>query len=144
MVNQLSIFIQNRLGHLAEITEVLKSGDIDIRAITVTEGHEFGILRIVANDTYKAQHLLEDEGYLCNVSKVLAIEPEDRTGIMAEIFRALAEAGVSIEYIYSIIRPKHGSLPAVILKTDDQQKAAAVIRELGIAFISEDELCSLD
>ncbi|MGI6110415.1 MAG: ACT domain-containing protein [Eubacteriaceae bacterium] len=140
LTKQLSIFIQNQPGHLAEITEVLARNGIDIRAINVTEGHDFGILRIIPDDPYKAEHILEEEGYLVKMASVLAIEPDDRPGIMSEIFRALADAELDIKYIYSIIRPVHGKMPTIVLKTSDSAKAESVIRGLGIPVVSEDDI----
>lgn len=139
-VNQLSIFLQNRPGHLANITKILKDGEINIRAINVTEGNDFGILRLIVDDTYKAQFLLQEDGYLCKVAEVLAIEPEDKIGIMNEIFEALAKADINVNYIYSIIRSIHGQLPIIIIKTSDQDKALKVLSDLNISFVNNEEI----
>ena len=140
LIKQLSVFIQNQRGHLADVTEVLAGNGINIRSITVTEGHEFGILRIITDDPYRAAHLLEEEGYLVKISNVLAIEPADKPGTMAGIFRALSEAGIDVRYIYSIIRPTHGKVPTIILKTSDHEKAAQVMKEIGVPVVEEEEI----
>lgn len=143
IVKQLSIFLQNQPGHLADITKILKDGEIDIKAINVTEGNDFGILRLIVNDTYKAQFLLQEEGYLCKIADVLAIEPEDKLGILNKIFTALAAEDININYIYSIIRSIHGQLPIIILKTSDQQKARRIIEDLGISLVSNREIVDI-
>lgn len=143
-VKQLSIFLQNKPGHLANITELLKQEKIDIRAINVSEGNEFGILRLLVDDTYKAQYILSENNYLCRIADVLAIEPEDRVGIMAEIFRALSDNEIDLNYIYSTIRPYHDKQPIIILKTSDQEKARKVIEDLGIGFITTKEISEVE
>lgn len=139
-IKQLSVFLQNKLGHLAEITEILRDAGIDIRGINISEGHEFGILRLLVDDTDKAEALLSQNDYLCKISDVLAIEPEDRIGIMSEIFKALADNGINVNYIYSNIKPCHQELPIIILSTSDQQKAIDVISDLGINFVRSTEI----
>ncbi len=135
MIKQLSIFIQNKPGHLAEITELLAENDIDIRAIDVTEGNEFGILRLVTDHPYRAEHVLRDSDYLVNLSDVLAIEPEDKPGSLAGIFRRLKQENIDIRYIYSIIRPIHGQNPTVIIKTSDNEKAKKALSEIGVTVV---------
>lgn len=143
-VKQLSVFLQNKPGHLAQITEILKDGGVSIRAINVSEGNEFGILRVIVDDAYKSAYLLKDQGYLCRLSDVLAVEPEDRVGAMAEIFAVLGAADISINYIYSIIRPLHDQMPVIILSTSDQARAAQVIQDLGVSFITNREMSAPD
>lgn len=143
-VKQLSIFLQNKPGHLAEITQLLKDENIDIRAINVSEGNDFGILRLLVDDTYKAQYVVSSHNYLCQIQDVLAIEPEDRVGIMSEIFKALSDNKINLTYIYSTIRPYHDKQPIIILKTSDQEKAREVIDDLGIGFITGKEIAQVE
>lgn len=143
-VKQLSVFIQNKPGHLARITEILKDEKIDIRAINVSEGNDFGILRLLVDDTYKAQYALTENNYLCRIAEVLAIEPEDRIGIMNEIFEALSQNDINLNYIYSTIRPYRDKQPIIVLKTSDQEKARQVIDDLGINFITNQEISEIE
>lgn len=139
-VKQLSVFLQNKPGHLSEITKILADADIDIRAINVSEGNEFGILRLLVDDIYKAQYLLSEQDYLCKLSDVLAIEPEDRVGAMSEIFKALADNEINVNYIYSNIKPCHEELPVIVFSTSDQKKAIDVIQDLGISLVKNNEI----
>ncbi len=142
LVKQLSVFLQNKPGHLIKMTDILRQNGLDIRAINVSEGNDFGILRLIIDDVYKAQYLLKENGYLCRLDDVLAIELEDKIGILYEILDALGNSGINLNYIYSIIRPVHGELPTIILKTTDLEKSQKVLEEIGVSIISNQEVTS--
>ena len=133
LVKQLSVFLQNKPGHLIKMTDILRQNGLDIRAINVSEGNDFGILRLIIDDVYKAQ---------CRLDDVLAIELEDKIGILYEILDALGNSGINLNYIYSIIRPVHGELPTIILKTTDLEKSQKVLEEIGVSIISNQEVTS--
>ena len=139
-VKQLSVFLQNKPGHLKDITEIIKDAGIDIRGINVSEGNDFGILRLLVDDPYKAQYLVDEQDYLCRISDILAIELEDRIGMMSEIFKALADNDININYIYSTIRPLHGEKPIIVLSTSNQEKAIDVLGDIGINFVRNKEI----
>ncbi len=138
-IKQLSVFLQNEPGRLQNVTEILKDGGIDIRALNVSEGKEFGILRCLLDDTYKAKFLLEENGYLCKLSDVLAIEPEDKIGSVNEVLKALSDGGINLNYIYSTIRPLHEEKPLLVISTSDQDKALEVLQNLEIPLVSSKE-----
>lgn len=140
ITKQLSVFLQNRPGHLAEITDILAREHIDIRAIDVTEGNEFGILRLITDDPYRAEHVLREEDYLVRLNSVLAIEPEDTPGSLAKIFRALTDDGLDIKYMYSIIQPVHNQKPTLIVKTSDSRRAAEVMEKIGVPVVRSKEV----
>ena len=132
LVKQLSVFIENKEGHLAAITRTLKEAGIDLRALSVFDSAEFGILRMVADDPYKAETLLKDAGHVVKMMDVLAVEPEDHVGAMNAIFETLGAAGVNVEYAYfSIMRQNGHALPHVILKTSDDARAMQVLSDAG-------------
>ena len=154
IVKQLSVFLQNKPGHLIKITKILKNNNLDIRAINVSEGNDFGILRLIVDDIYKAQYLLKEEGYLCRLDDVLAVELEDKVGILFEVFDALGNNGINLNYIYSIIRyssssifyykPVHGELPSIIIKTTDLEKSQKILENIGVNLISHQEVTSTE
>lgn len=139
LIKQLSVFLQNKPGHLAKITQLLKDYDISIKGINVSEGNEFGILRLIVDDIYKAEHVLRHNDFLCKITNVLALEPEDRVGSFNEIFSALSIKGINISYIYSVIRPVNGD-PVIIIKTSKQDEALKIIQSLGVKTLTEKEL----
>ncbi|MEL7655867.1 MAG: ACT domain-containing protein, partial [Bacillota bacterium] len=122
LIKQISIFIPNKKGSLSDLTDILIAHNIDIRAIAVFDTTEFGILRIVVDDPDRAVEILKEKGVVAKVSRVIAVEPEDKPGSLNEIFSILRDSDINIEYIYSFIMRKK-EMPYVVLKVDDQERA---------------------
>lgn len=139
LIKQLSIFIPNRKGSLSQLTDILIAHNIDIRAIAVFDTSEFGILRIVVDDPDRAVELLNTEGVVAKVSKVIAVEPEDKPGSLNHIFSILRDADINIEYIYSFIMRKK-EMPYIVLKVDQQEKAVEELTANGINVINKEEI----
>ncbi|AFA49161.1 amino acid-binding protein [Acetobacterium woodii] len=127
LINQLSVFIQNKKGHLSKITKVLKDADVDIRAISVFDSAEFGILRIVVDKPEIGAEALKAAGHVVKQSYVLAVDPSDKIGSLYDIFTLLSENDVNVEYVYSFVMPSNQGSPLIILKADDQEKALALL-----------------
>jgi len=138
-IKQLSIFIENRKGHLATLTDALRRENIDIRAISVFDTSEYGILRMVVDFPDRALKVLEKEGFTAKISDVLAIEPEDQPGSLCEIFKILDKNDIDIEYIYSFVLRKRG-MPLIILKVNHQEKGIQVLQNAGIKVVSKEEV----
>lgn len=134
LLKQISIFIPNRKGTLAKLTGILGQNKIDIRAISVFDTTEFGILRLVVDDPQKTLELLKQEGFVAKLSDVIAVEPEDKPGSLDRIFNILAENDINIEYIYSYVM-RMRELPYIVLKTSDMERAITVLKENGIKVI---------
>jgi len=139
LIKQISIFIPNKKGSLSQLTDILVAHNIDIRAIAVFDTAEFGILRIVVDDPDRAVEILNNEGIVAKVSKVIAVEPEDKPGSLNQIFTILRDADINIDYIYSFIMRKK-EMPYIILKVDDQEKAVEVLTANGINVINKEEI----
>lgn len=139
IIKQLSIFIENKKGHLASVTKELKKQDIDIRAISVFDTSEFGILRLVVDDPDRALETLEHAGYTAKVSQVLAIQIEDKPGSLNDAFQIMDENNIDIEYIYSFVLRKK-ALPLIIFKVSDQNKAIEVLQKANITVMSKEEI----
>jgi hypothetical protein len=139
LIKQISIFIPNKKGSLSQLTDILIAHNIDIRAIAVFDTAEFGILRIVVDDPDRAVEILNEEGVVAKVSKVIAVEPEDKPGSLNEIFTILKDADINIDYIYSFIMRKK-EMPFIVLKVDEQEKAVEVLTTAGINVINKEEI----
>ncbi len=139
LIKQISIFIPNKKGSLSQLTDILVAHNIDIRAIAVFDTAEFGILRIVVDDPDRAVEILNNEGIVAKVSKVIAVEPEDKPGSLNQIFTILRDADINIDYIYSFIMRKK-EMPYIVLKVDDQEKAVEVLTANGINVINKEEI----
>lgn len=134
LVKQISIFIPNVKGSLAKLTSILVKNNIDIRAISVFDTTEFGILRLVVDNPEETLSILTKEGLIAKISDVLAVEPEDKPGSLDEIFQILSDNDINIDYIYSYVM-RMRELPYIVLKTDHMEKAAKILTERGIKVI---------
>ncbi len=139
LIKQISIFIPNKKGSLSQLTDILIEHNIDIRAIAVFDTAEFGILRIVVDDPDRAVEILNREGIVAKVSKVIAVEPEDKPGSLNQIFSILRDADINIDYIYSFIMRKK-EMPYIVLKVDQQEKAVEELTANGINVINKEEI----
>lgn len=139
LIKQISIFIPNKKGSLSQLTDILIAHHIDIRAIAVFDTAEFGILRIVVDDPDRAVDVLNKEGVVAKVSRVIAVEPEDKPGSLNTIFSILRDADINIEYIYSFIM-RQKEMPYVVLKVDQQERAVDVLTDHGINVVNKEEI----
>ncbi len=139
LIKQISIFIPNKKGSLTQLTDILMAHNIDIRAIAVFDTAEYGILRIVVDEPDRAVEILKEEGIVAKVSKVIAVEPEDKPGSLNEIFSILRDSNINIEYIYSFIMRKK-EMPYIVLKVNDQERAADELTAQGINVINKEEI----
>lgn len=131
LINQLSVFVENRKGSLATLTDALLKYGIDIRAIAVFDTNEFGIVRIIVDDPDKALAMLKEDGFVAKLSQVIAVEPIDKPGSLNELFHIMGDNDLNIEYIYSFVM-RQREMPYVVFKVDDQIKALEILEKHGI------------
>jgi hypothetical protein len=139
VIDQLSVFVENKLGHLADIAGLLGGAGIDLRALSIADTAEFGVLRLIVSDVGRAKALLAEAGCVVSVTRVLAVSLEDKPGSLAKVLRVLSDAGVSVEYVYAFITQKRGNA-YVVLRVEDNERAAAVLTDSGIAAAGEGDI----
>ncbi|MCL2024073.1 MAG: hypothetical protein FWG82_06875 [Oscillospiraceae bacterium] len=132
---QLSIFAENRPGRLAELTEKIASFNIDIRALSLADSADYGILRLIVDNTEKALDELKGAGLMITATKVLGVCVEDAPGGFSAVVAALAAAGISIEYAYAFLTPTQGKA-GVVLRVKDNAAAIAVLQQAGIEILA--------
>lgn len=132
MIKQISVFVENKPGRLAAITEVLYKKGINLRAFMIADAGDFGIVRMVVDKTEEAFNALKSAGFAVTLNDVLAVEVEDKPGELYRISKALGEEGVNIEYVYAFTSEKHKAL--IIFRVDELAKAKAVLEKLGVLF----------
>lgn len=142
MIKQISVFLENEPGRLAKVTKALADADIDIRALTVAETADFGILRLIVDDPDKAYGILQDEGIAVVEHDVLGVEVDDRPGGLARIGDILAKRNVNIEYVYVFVTKSHEKT-VVVLRVDDTEKAIDVLEGAGIRLITSEDFYSI-
>lgn len=126
-ITQLSVFVENKFGRLSEILNVLSNNDINIRALSMADTSEFGILRMIVDDEKRAAELLKESGVVVKTSPVIAIDIDDTPGCLAKIVEKLKNGGVSIEYTYAFLGREHNSA-RVVLRVDDTEKAENILK----------------
>ena len=136
-ITQISIFLENEAGRLAEVTRVLKDGGVNLRAIMVADTADFGILRIIADNPDKAIAVLNGANFTTKTTSVLAVTIKDEVGSLADVLDIFAKNSINIEYLYAALNVKE-ERAVIIFKVEDIEKGLAVVKEHGLS--SEDEL----
>ena len=138
-LKQVSIFMENTTGRLAEATLILAQAEINIRALSVADTAEFGILRLVVDCPDKAIKTLHDQGFSAHETQVLAVEVPDRPGGLYDVVKTLDQAGVNVEYMYSFV-PKIKKEAIMIFRFDDMEKGVKTLQNKGFKLIAEEAI----
>lgn len=142
MVKQVSVFVENKTGRLAEVTKVLGDNNIDISALSIADTTDFGILRLIVNKPQEAEQILAENGFTVSSTDVIAIAIPDTPGSLSKALKALDNSSIGIEYMYAFV----GKLPdeaMVILRTENPETAVELLGDSFIRVIDEEEVYSL-
>lgn len=137
-VRQISVFIENKKGKLAEATRYIAEHDVNLKALSIADTQDFGILRIICENPEKANEVLQSGGYITTMTDVLAAAISDTPGSLASILEVLSEANVVVEYTYAFLSAKAGAY--MIFRVDDNQSAAAALAAAGIKTANQTDL----
>ena len=138
-IHQISVFLENRTGQLAEITKLLAAQDIDIRAISIAETSDYGLARMIVDDSHKASSILLEHGDILSMTPVYAVEVPDRPAGLAELLAVLAEAHVDVEYMYSLFTHKEGNA-YMVMRISDEPRFLDALGKQQIRIMTKDEL----
>ena len=141
-VEQISIFLENKAGRLAEVTGILGDADINIRALSLADTSDFGILRLIVHDNERAKQVLKEHGFTVGRTEVVAVEVEDRPGGLNRILRILFEAGINVEYMYAFVQ-QSGQNAVLIFRFDEIDDAVAVLMRNGVTVIEGKKLYAM-
>ncbi len=141
-LEQISIFLENRSGRLAEITGILAEAGVNIRALSLADTADFGILRLVVNAPGKAMQILRENGFTVAKTEMVALELPDRPGGLAGILRILNTAGINVEYMYAFVQKMEDNA-IVIFRFDDPEKASRALMEAGVRVLTGEEVYAL-
>lgn len=139
---QLSIFMENKPGQLVKVTQTLKDAQIDIRAMSLADTKDFGIVRMIVSDTDKAQEAMREAGFMSTITQVMCIAMDDHPGGLSKITELMAEANVNIDYLYACITVI-GKDAYIVMHVDDEKKASAVLENAGIKMVSASDIAKL-
>jgi hypothetical protein len=136
VLKQLSIFVENRLGSMAEATGVLAENNINIRAFTTADTTDFGILRLIVDKPELAAEKLRENALIVNVTSVIGVKLSDAPGSFHKVLHTLSQAGIAVEYSYAFVSRNEGSAH-IILRVQDEEAALNVLRENHVTFIDQ-------
>ena len=138
-VRQISVFLENRAGQLAEITRVLAENKIDLRAISIAETSDYGVLRLIVDDAQKATDILLGHGYILSMTPVTVIEVPDQAGGLAPVLAVLAEGSIDVEYMYSLFTHREGKA-YMVFRIAEEDKFVSLLAAHGMHPVSKEDL----
>ena len=141
-IKQLSVFVENKKGTILGITKAIAQAGVDIRALSVADTQDFGILRLIVSDIDKAQKALHEENCVVSVTQVIAVSVSDVPGGLCKVLECLAEANINVEYVYAFITVS-GKNAYVVIRVEDNEKASEILCEKGITIVTEDDIKAL-
>jgi hypothetical protein len=141
-ITQISIFLENTQGRLYEVCALLGKSGVSIRALTIAESPEFGILRIVVDKPEDAVRALKEHGFVANITDIVAVEVDDRPGGLANILKIFYDNNINVEYMYGFVEKlKENAL--LVFRFDDPDRALEVLRKSGIRIVGKNDIVNL-
>ena len=134
-MKQLTVFAENKKGYLAEITGLFAEKGVDMKALSIADTKDFGILRIIVDNPEKALKILGEQGFLGTITEVIGVEISDKAGELAKALDILAKGDVNVEYLYAFLSGKAGGAN-VVIKATDNEKAESVLLKAGYKAIN--------
>ncbi len=141
-IKQLTVFVENKQGAVGSITEALSKNGINLRALSIAETQDFGILRLIVKDEATAEKLLKDEGYLIKITDVVGVKISDEPGKLSEALRVLDEKNINMEYLYAFMArtEKHAY---VVIRVEDNAAAEAALVNAGFKLVTQADVDKL-
>ena len=141
-IKQLTVFVENKKGTMVSVTEILSQNNVNIRALSIAETKDFGILRLIVNDAELAEKVLKDAGYLIKLTDVIGVKISDEPGKLSAALAVLDKADINVEYLYAFMArtEKHAY---VVLRVEDNAAAEAVLTEAGFHMITDADIAKL-
>lgn len=136
---QISVFIENRSGRLASVAGVLRDEGIDIRAISMADAPDFGIFRVVVEETERARNALRRQGFVTEVSDVVAVEVDDHPGGLAHVLSVFAEHQLNVEYMYAFLTERKAKA-IIFFRFEDTDRAVEALQEAGVPMVGGERL----
>ncbi len=142
-VKQLSVFVENRAGRLSAVTRLLGDNNLSIKAMSIADTKDFGILRLIMNDSEKALDVLKENGFSVTITNVLAIKIQNKPGGLADAMEVLYKGNVSVEYMYAAFIKEDEGTAFLILRVDNNDLAVKTLTENGYSLVGQEELLNI-
>lgn len=141
-IHQISVFVENKAGNLAQLTNFLAENNINLRALEVSDASDYGIIRLIVDDPITTLTVLKDNDWICNLTEVIGVKFPDEPGSMAKTVSILADAGISVEYCYAFLAKKSDDA-LMIFRVQDNEKVSSILKKNGIKIIDQEDLANL-
>ena len=141
-IKQISVFVENKAGQLSKFVDVLSENEIDMRALSLAETKDFGIVRVIVDDSYKASTVLKEAGYIFKLTPVLAAAVPDEPGALKNILKILGDSNINLEYTYAFITRKK-DLAYMIFRVEDNERAVEALSKIGVKLLTQEDLEAL-
>ena len=138
-INQISIFLENRTGQLAEVTKLLSDHHINLRAISIAETTDYGLLRIIVDDSQKAASILLEHGNILTMNSVVVVAVPDQPAGLSEVLSLLSEGQIDIEYMYALFTHQAGKA-YMVFRTEEEEAFVALLEKHGLSAVEPAEL----
>ena len=142
-IKQISVFVENKPGALYALTAVLAQGQIDMRALSLAETSEIGIVRMIVDDKYKATTLLKDAGYVHSLTPVVGVAIPDVPGGLNRVLQVLTDARVNVEYMYAFLGGKNVDHAYMIFRVADEKAAETALASRGIQLLNQEQISAM-
>ena len=139
MIKQISVFLENKTGALGEVVKFMAENNVNLRALSIADTEDFGILRIITDNPEGTIDKIKEAGYSAKLTNVLAVEIDDKPGSFSKIVDVLSNEGISIEYTYAFLSKK-ADRAYIIIRADDSEKAVELLKKSGIAVSGQQDL----
>ena len=139
---QISIFLENKAGRLSEVTGILAQAGVNIRALSLADTTDFGVLRLIVDNNQKAEETLREAGFTVRITHVVAVEVDDRPGGLHFILDVLTQAGINVEYMYAFVQ-QSGSNAIMIFRFDQLEQAIDVLEKNNVTVINGSKLYTM-
>lgn len=134
MVKQLSVFLENKTGRLAEVASQLARRKVNIRALSLADSENFGVLRLIVDDAAAGAACLKEAGFVVQITNVIAVQVSDRPGGLSQVLKQFGQAGINVEYMYAFVE-KVEDRAVVIFKVENPTRAVKVLKAAGVPLI---------
>jgi len=141
-IHQISVFVENKPGKLAELTDFIAKNNINLRALEVVDASDYGIMRIIVDDPFTTVNTLQENNWVCNLTHVVGVEFPDEPGSMAKTMKIISDAGINVEYCYAFFA-KGTNNALMILKVGDNKNVVNVLQQNDIRIINQEDLENL-
>lgn len=138
-VRQLSIFLENKVGRLAGVAKILGEAGVNIRALSVADTKDFGILRLIVDDIESAEKNLREQNVVCRINNVTVVAVDNRPGGLARVLSVLNASDVNVEYMYAVAEP-NSERPLMVFRFSEGERAVAALQAAGLDILAEKQL----